>query len=86
MDNGSYSSNSEYHLQQTYPKIQEFGKYQFELQQFFINIPGLQDDMDKMTGENTPTEVKVLDIWWDRHKDVYKAVKINQNISVDSTR
>ncbi|XP_068215919.1 uncharacterized protein [Palaemon carinicauda] len=70
MDNGSYSCNSAKALYEAYyclPNI--FGPYKFELQQFVTNDAELQEMIDRDYDSETPKEVKLLGMVWDREAD-----------------
>ncbi|XP_068203563.1 uncharacterized protein [Palaemon carinicauda] len=77
MDNGSYSCNSAKALYEAYyclPNI--FGPYKFELQQFVTNDAELQEIIDRDYDSETPKEVKLLGMVWDREADTLGPGKI----------
>ena len=70
VDNGAYTTNDKNEIQVAKQKSTEiFGAYKFNLQQFTTNAPDVQEQFDKELNENTPVDIKVLGIQWDREND-----------------
>ena len=87
MDNSSYSCSNPEQLQQAFIQIQDiFSEYKFGLQQFYSNLPELQEKIDAAQNETTPTEVKLLGMVWNRDLDSLKPNKIDLDPTADTKR
>ena len=87
MDNGSYSCNSHEELLRAYQCIPAiFKPYKFELQQFITNDDALQTTIDTSENCQTPREVKLLGIMWDRNLDTFSPGKIQVNAQANTKR
>ena len=69
VDNGAVTANSASKLEWAYQKLNDiFNPYQFYLQKFATNSKPLQSVIDG-SGDETPTQVKLLGLAWDRTED-----------------
>ena len=87
MDNGAYTCSSTEELNEVYqilPSI--FEKYKFPLQQFVTNDSSLQERIDAETLHETPTEVKLLGIQWDRNSDQIYTLPLKLDINASTKR
>ena len=87
MDNGAYSCNDEQSLAKAYELLKEvFEPYKFYLQQYCTNSEGLQSQIDQNLEENTPEEVKLFGMLWNRSEDVLKPLPIALNMQANTKR
>ena len=71
MDNCAISYNTAKELRWAYERIPNiFSKAGFELQQFTTNDHSLQETINKEFKVETPIQVKLLGMQWDRDKDL----------------
>lgn len=70
MDNCAITCNDPKELEWAYENLESiFEPYKFQLQQFITNDQNLQRDIDIKREENTPEEVKLLGLIWNRELD-----------------
>ena len=70
MDNVSYSSSKVEDIRYAFRKSFEiFNAYGFDLQKFLTNVPSIQDEADKESGEVTPSGVDLFGMIWERSSD-----------------
>ena len=87
MDNCSVSYNSEKELENAYGQLESiFSKYCFPLQQFITNNSSLQSKIDSETGVETPDQVKLLGMLWNRSDDSLSNKAIDLDGNADTKR
>ena len=86
MDNGAFTGTAEEvsAVYQYLPGI--FEPYHFQLQQFMTNIPEVQKLADEFSGEETPQEVKLLGLHWDRKLDTLHATPVALDSQANTKR
>ena len=76
MDNGAVTGTAE-EVKWAFDVLPSiFSPYKFELQQFMTDIPSIQESADQLSGEKTPSHVKLLGLQWDRVSDTISAPAI----------
>lgn len=87
MDNGGFSCNDQATLNwacEELPKI--FEAYKFELQQYVTNVSELQNKFDSELEAETPMQVKLFGMLWDRKKDTISPLKISLDSKANTKR
>lgn len=86
MDNGAYSGNLQ-DLSWAYNNIHSvFDPYGFHLQQITSNVRSIQLDADSRCGEETPDEVRLLGLNWQRSTDKLYSNRISLNSKANTKR
>jgi len=90
MDNGCYSCNNPDKLIWAYHSLVKiFGKYKFELQQFYTNDLNTQNTINSelnITDSEFADDVKLFGLTWCRTNDTLSPVKPNLNAEASSKR
>ena len=87
MDNGGYTCNTKEELIQSYSLLKRiFRTYNFELQQFCSNLQELQGIIDKEEEIQTPMDVKLFGMSWNRETDTLAPYKLNLNDQATTKR
>ena len=87
VDNFFVGCNSETEVREIYSKsLDIFNSNRFPLQQFITNYNDFQNDLDRLYKTDTPAEVKVLGMRWDRINDILKSPKVNLNVEARTSR
>ncbi|XP_068225629.1 uncharacterized protein [Palaemon carinicauda] len=63
-----------------------FEQHKFPLQQYVTNYSQFQRDIDCKVGTETPQEVKILGMCWDRYNDILKATCVKLNVEANTLR
>ena len=80
MDNCAVSASSSEELISAYNQLASiFNPYHFQLQQFVTNDVSLQSQIDSSDNCETPTQVKLLGLCWDRERDALSTKPIDLN-------
>ena len=87
MDNGCITANSLDELGECENMVEHFFEpYQFHLQQFVSNDPTLQKELDEKYQTETPKQVKLLGLRYDREDDVISTVPMRLDEKADTKR
>ena len=87
MDNGGYSSNNLDTLHWSYKELERiFEPYRFYLQQFATNNECLQKKIDEDKQCETPSNVKLFGMTWNREKDTISPLQIQLDAKANTKR
>ena len=87
MDNGCITTEQTEELEELKKLLEQiFGPYQFHLQKFFTNNVELQTRLDNELHEETPEQVKLLGLKYNRKKDTIATAPLNLDGSANTKR
>ena len=87
MDNCAFSCQNSEDLLWAYNQLGSiFEPYKFGLQQFVSNDSNLQSLVDSELDTETPRQVKLLGMQWDRHTDTLSTKPIDLNLEANTKR
>ena len=87
MDNGAYTSMKEEEMKNILEVLKRiFNPFHLYLQQMYTNLSPLQEELDKTLDQQTPEDVKLLGLQYNRKRDTLSVAKFGLNEEASTKR